>query len=260
MWCTTLLHHLTRVCLLLIVCAMLAACGAVPTATTTTASQAAEAAPDDWQANFQLDQRTLSPTGESTYFILRPGFQTTLESSSEKVVTTVLDETRDFNGITTRVVEEREEKNGAVIEISRNFFAIDQNTGDVFYFGEEVDDYNQGTIISHSGAWLAYENGNQPGLIMPGKPEVGMKYYQEVAPGVAMDRAEIVALSETYTTTAGEFKDCVITKESSKLKPNAIEHKTYAPGIGLIQDQAMTLTAYGYVDQPTAYHKEMYKR
>ena len=45
---------------------------------------------------------------------------------------------------------------------------------------------------NHKGAWLADKNdknGAKAGLMMPGKPKVGMKYYQEIAPGVAMDRA-----------------------------------------------------------------------
>jgi len=36
-------------------------------------------------------------------------------------------------------VEEREEVDGELKEISRNFFAICREHGDVFYFGEEVD-------------------------------------------------------------------------------------------------------------------------
>jgi hypothetical protein len=75
-----------------------------------------------------------------------------------------------------------------------NFFAMDVNTGDAFYFGEEVDFYQRGVVTGHPGAWLATD-GNRPGLIMPGNPVVGMRYYQEVAPGVAMDRAEILSTS-----------------------------------------------------------------
>jgi hypothetical protein len=156
----------------------------------------------------------------------------------------VLDETKEIGGISTRVVEEREEKNGELYEISRNFFAIDPETGDVFYFGEEVDFYENGEIVGHRGEWLAYEDDNKPGLIMPGSPEIGMKYYQEIAPGVAMDRAEVMSLSETFETPAGKFENSLVTEESSKIEP-AKERKTYAPGIGLIQDQSMRLVSFG---------------
>jgi hypothetical protein len=202
----------------------------------------------DWQEEFNLANRKLTHAGESRYFILSPGFQTILESQNEQLIITVLDETKEINGISTRIVEEREEKNGELIEISRNFFAIDQETGDVFYFGEDVDIYSEGKIVDHSGAWMAYENGYQPGLIMPGTPEVGIKYYQELAPGIAMDRAEVISISETFKTPAGEFMNCLKTEESSKIQPTAKEYKTYAPGIGLIQDESMKLVSYGYIE------------
>jgi len=201
---------------------------------------------DSWQDEFNLANRKLSHIGESMYFNLTPGFQITLESQTEKLIISVLEETREIGGITIRVVEEREHKSEDLYEISRNFFAIDPETGDVFYFGEEVDFYSQGKITGHSGAWIAYEDKNMPGLIMPGTPVVGMKYYQEIAPGVAMDRARVVSISEIFTTVAGEFEKCLLTQESSQINPVAIEYKTYCPGIGLVQDQSLVLTSYGY--------------
>jgi hypothetical protein len=206
----------------------------------------ADVIPEGWQEEFDLANRKLSHTGEATYFILTPGFQLTLESAFETLVISVLDETREIGGFTVRVVEEREHRNGELSEISRNFFAIDLETGDVFYFGEEVDDYTQGKVSGHSGAWIAYDAGNRPGLILPGTPVVGMKYYQEIAPGVAMDRARVVSISETFSTVIGEFENCLLTQESSRINPAAIEYKTYCPGIGLVQDQSLVLTSYGY--------------
>jgi hypothetical protein len=204
--------------------------------------------PEDWKEEFNMADRKLTHTGGSKYFILRPGFQTVLASDKTKLTITVLDETKEIHGTTTRVIEEREEANGELSEVSRNFFAIDQKTGDVFYFGEEVDFYDKGKIKNHEGSWMAYENGNLPGLVMPGNPETGMKYYQELAPDVAMDRAEVLSVSETFQTPAGEFTNCLKTEESSKIKPNEKEFKTYAPGIGLIQDESMKLTSYGYIN------------
>ncbi len=199
----------------------------------------------DWQEDFVLSDRKLNDAGEARYFILKPGFLTILTGQNAKLTITVLDETRVINGTTTRVVEEREETNGKLSEISRNFFAIDPANGDVFYYGEEVDMYNLGVLSSHSGSWTA-DGTNKPGLIMPGKPEIGMKYYQELAPGVAMDRAKVISTAETITTGAGELKDCLVTQETTRLNSREIEYKTYCPGIGLVQDEAMVLESYGY--------------
>ena len=218
----------------------------VLTSCITASTPGAVIAPREWQEKFNLADRKLEHTGEANYFILNPGFQITLESQTETLVINVLEETKEIAGITTRVVEEREHKGGELAEISRNYYAIDPETGDVFYFGEEVDFYSQGKSTGHSGAWIAYEGGNKPGLIMPGFPEVGMKYYQELAPGVATDRARVVSVTETFATAVGEFVNCLLTQKSSQLSPVTIEYKTYCPGIGLVQDQSLLLTSYGY--------------
>lgn len=209
-----------------------------------------------WQEEFGLSERTLLPTGRNQYFILEPGFQMVLEGKTglmgknyEKLVITVLDETRQVDGVVTRVVEEREWKNDQLKEVSRNFFAICEATKDIFYFGEEVDMYKGGKVVNHKGAWLAGENGAKPGLIVPGKPKVGMKYYQEIAKGVAMDRAEIVKLDDSLDTPGGLFTQCLKTKEGSALNYFEKEFKTYAPGIGLIQDANLLLTDHGFIGQ-----------
>ncbi len=203
----------------------------------------------EWQDEFDLSKRTLGPTGTNPYFVLEPGFQIILEGNTEKVAITVLDETAQVAGITTRVVQESEWRNGELIEVSRNFFAICAETQDVFYFGEEVDMYSNGELAAHTGAWLAGKDGAKPGMIMPGRPDVGQKYHQEVAPGVAMDRAEIVSLEATLETPAGVFSDCLKTHETTALNPLESEFKTYAPDIGLIQDAGLLLTEYGFIEQ-----------
>ena len=123
-----------------------------------------------------------------------------------------------------------------------------EETKDVFYFGEDVDMYQNGQLISHSGAWRAGENNATAGLIMSGDPKVGMKYYQEIAPNVAMDRAEVVSLDEKLKVPAGEVCPCLKTKEGTALNLLERAFKTYAPGIGLIQDQKLRLSDYGYID------------
>jgi hypothetical protein len=208
----------------------------------------------DYQSEFALSRCTMTPTGRSRYFVLEPGHRLLLQDKSTRLEITVLDETKVVDGVSTRVVEEREWKDGALYEISRNYFAICQETKDVFYFGEDVDFYEGGKVVKHDGSWLAGVNGNKPGLIMPGEPKVGMKYYQEVAPGVAMDRAEIVSVSETCKTPAGTFPNCLKVKERSSvdfwtsLMFWAVEYKMHAPDIGLVQDEDLVLTKYGRVE------------
>jgi hypothetical protein len=202
----------------------------------------------EWQEEFDFASCTLSTVGRNAYFILEPGFQLVLEGGVEKLAITVLDETIEVDGTLTRVVEEREWRNDEIIEISYNFFAFCEQTKDVFYYGEDVDMFSGGVLASHKGAWRAGVDDARAGLIMPGEPLVGMKYYQEIAPGVAMDRAEVISIDETFSTPAGEFTDVLVTKEGTALNLLEKEFKTYAPGIGLIQDQNLLLTEFGFVE------------
>jgi hypothetical protein len=200
-----------------------------------------------WQQEFGIAKCNLLATGRNEYFILEPGYQLVLEGGDTKLQITVLDETKLVDGVTTRVVEEREWKDGKLYEVAKNYFAICEQTKDVFYFGEDVDFYENGKVVKHDGSWLTGKNGAKPGLMMPGTPKVKMKYYQELAPGAAMDRAEIVSLTETCKTPAGTFTRCMKVKETSALKPAESEYKYHAPGIGLVRDEDARLTKYGFI-------------
>jgi hypothetical protein len=82
------------------------------------------------------------------------------------------------------------------VEVSRNYFAICKPSDDVYYLGEQVDDYNDnGEIVGHEGTWEAGTEGARAGMTMPGKAVIGFKHYQEVAPGIAEDRAGILSLN-----------------------------------------------------------------
>ena len=186
-------------------------------------------------------------SGRNRYFILEPGYKMVLENpNGTRLVISVLNETRRIGGVETRVVEENESENGKTVEISRNYFAFCKQTGSVYYFGEDVDIYENGKVVSNEGSWLA-EGKNKPGIGMPGNVLIGARYYQEIAPGTAMDRAEIVSLSEVRKTPAGEFQNCLKTEETNALKPREREFKFYAPGIGLIGDEDLVLVKYGFI-------------
>jgi hypothetical protein len=189
-----------------------------------------------WTTVFPIETGELVSVGRNPYFILEPGYQLTLEGGATRLVITVLAETKVVDGVETRVVEERESEKGQLIEVSRNYFAISTRTNGVFYFGEDVDMYKSGKVVSHEGAWLAGANGARFGLAMPGQPLLKARYYQEIAPGVAMDRAEVVGLNETVRAPAGVFTSCLKTDETTPLEPFVKESKYYARGVGLVQD------------------------
>ena len=206
---------------------------------------------DGFTTEFFTKDCTWSDIGSNTFFILKPGYQLVFKGpgdAGEKVdlVITVTDTTKLVDGVKTRVIEEKESADGKLVEISRNFFAICKQTNSVFYFGEEVDIYENGKIVDHHGAWLAGKDGAKPGIFMPGTVLLGSKYFQEIAPNVAMDRVEIITMNAELDTPAKHFENTLKAKETTPLEPGAVEFKWHAAGIGLVQDDVLKLVKYGY--------------
>src|SRR5262245_6488863 len=176
----------------------------------------------------------LGPTGTNPYFILEPGYVLVLEGKEDEsqvtITITVLDQTRKIGGIEARAVEEREVHNGVLHEITRDYFAISRRTNNVYYLGEDVDEYKDGKVVSHGGTWWHGEKGAHYGLIMPAVPLLGAHYQQEIAPGVAMDRAQVVSLSDVCECPAGKFDQVLVTEESTPLEQGK-ESKRYARGV-----------------------------
>jgi hypothetical protein len=193
-----------------------------------------------WVDRFDINKADLLPTGTNAYIPMQPGRVLTLRNGGDTLTVTVLPETQMVDGITAGILEERETKHGKLVEVSRNFLATHKNTADVYYFGEDVDNYKDGRIVSHDSAWRAGIGEARFGLMIPAKPTVGQAFYQEIAPKVAMDRVEVVSVDETVKTPAGTFAHCVHLRETTPLERD-VSHKYYAPGVGLIKDDAFEL-------------------
>jgi hypothetical protein len=105
--------------------------------------------------------------------------------------------------------------------------------------------YKDGKVSSHEGSWIAGKDGAQAGIFIPARPLIGARFYQEVAPNVAMDRVEIVSDTESLDTPAGTLKNCVKTEETTPLEPKSVSYKMFARGIGLVRDGELLLMKYG---------------
>jgi hypothetical protein len=208
------------------------------------APRAANARRATFTDSFQIERCTFATRGRNPYFPLVPGHRLELEGREAKklvhLTITVLDDTLTVDGVQTRVVEERETKDGKLVEVSRNYFAFCGETGSVFYFGEDVDFYEDGVIANHDGSWRAGIAGARAGVVMPGINLVGARYSQEVAPDVALDRAETLSVTEWLSVPAGTFENVLKTKETSALEKGR-EFKFYAPDVGMIRDADLDL-------------------
>jgi hypothetical protein len=226
-------------------------------------------------ADCDFETAEFEASDANRYFILQPGRQLHFNNFAcvsqgeceevEEVVITVLDETRDITftaggkpkSVTARVVQEYETENGEVTEISRNFYAECDDTQDVYYFGEDVcvaadsDEVSEGPasfecpagLAPAGDSWLAGVNDAQPGIIFPGGAFLlGARYFQELAPGMALDRAAHVDASLEVETPAGEFEGCVAIEETTPLDPEEFSEKIYCPDTGLVIDDELELT------------------
>jgi hypothetical protein len=197
--------------------------------------------------DFQQADCTFATSGQNRYFVLTVGHQLHLQGEEQDgavdLVITVLPDTMLVDGVLTRVIEEREQLDGQLVEVSRNYVAVCTQTGDMFYFGEDVDIYEGGVVVSHESAWHAGVDGAKAGILMPGRFLLGSRYFQELATGVALDRAEHTQSGLTVTVPAGTFTDSVEIIESSPLE-RGTSRKVYAPGIGLIVDGTVELVGF----------------
>lgn len=204
----------------------------------------------EFTEDFRVRDCRFRSEGTNPYFILQPGYRLILEGEEdgvkERLIITVLDRIKyiavpGYGTVRTRVVEEQHFANDKRVELSMNYFAICDKTNDVYYFGEDTDIFKPDGTVTHDGSWIAGKNGATPGIVMPGTFLLGARYFQEQAPGVAMDRAEHMEMGLTVETAAGTFQDCVFIVETTPLEPGATSEKIYCPGIGLVSDAPVQL-------------------
>ena len=161
----------------------------------------------------------------------------------------VLDETRDVMGITCRVIRDRVYLDDVLIEDTHDWYAQDDE-GNVWYMGEEVDDHNyddEGNLIdiTHGGAWEAGLDvvgagvTAKPGYVMKASPAPGDIYHQEYYAGEAEDMGEVVALDVPVTLSDGTVYTCLQTRDFTPLEPDVNEHKYYASGVGVVLEEVV---------------------
>jgi len=200
--------------------------------------------PKEW--NPVIDPSTFASEVTSPYFPLVPGtvmeYSGTTRDGNETLRVEVTRRHKTILGVATTVVIETASLDGEVIEIAENWFAQD-GEGNVWYFGEFTQDFQGGNPTGTAGSWEAGVNDARPGIIMLAHPNPGDTYYQEFAPDVAQDLARVMKIDEALTVPYGSYTGVLVTKEWNPLDPGNPERKYYAPGVGLIQDDVLTLNA-----------------
>ena len=117
---------------------------------------------------------------------------------------------------------------GRLEEVALDRYA-QADDGSVWYLGEDVFDYRNGTIALTEGTWLAGRDG--PGaMIMPAHPQVGDVYRTENAPGIVFEEVTVKSVSETVQGPSGPVSGAMIASELHS--DGTSEDKIFAPGYG----------------------------
>ena len=197
---------------------------------------------------------TFSLNSTNDYYPLVVGNISILEGEEDgdtiRIEREVLNETQviDVDGVqvTTRVLEATEYINDALYEIARNFY-VEAADGTVCYFGEDVEFYENGVVVNTNGTWRAGVDGALPGIIMPAVPAVGNAYFQEQAPGIAMDMGRITLIEASRDIGGTTYQNVVTVLDVNPLDscaPADEEPKLYVPNIGEAADVDIELTSF----------------
>ncbi len=186
-----------------------------------------------------VDPANFVDTIDNPYLPYGPGARWVYEGVSdgehERVEVVVTDEPKTVMGIRATVVRDTVHVDGQLVEDTHDWFAQDDD-GNVWYLGEDVENYADGTLVDRDGSWEAGVGGALPGIVMPADPTVGDAYRQEFLRGEAEDMAEVIGIDGRQRVPAGSFDDVVTTRDWTPLEPDVVEEKQYAPGVGMIRE------------------------
>jgi hypothetical protein len=151
---------------------------------------------------------------------------------------TVTDKTKLIGGVTATVVRDVARHGTTLLEATTDWFAQD-TFGNVCYLGEDTKAYLPNGQIDTSGSWEAGVNGAVAGIIMEADPRIPDSYRQEYLQGEAEDTAWIVGLGGTVEVPYGIQHNALTSLEHTVLEPDVIDKKVYAPGLGIVLEQAI---------------------
>jgi hypothetical protein len=104
----------------------------------------------------------------------------------------------------------------------------------VWYFGEAVNNFVDGVAANQDGSWIAGEGEAQPGVWIPGNPEVAVSFKQKFLHNFVEDTSEVVSTSETVETPFKTYTDCLQTFDTTPIDPLRREHSYYCPEVGAL--------------------------
>jgi hypothetical protein len=153
------------------------------------------------------------------------------DAGLERIEVSITADERHVWGVDALVARDTVYLDGAIVEDTWDWFAQDGD-GNVWYLGEETQEYENGVAGSRAGSWEAGVDGALPGIVMLAEPTLGTSYRQEYYQGEAEDYGTVMALDESVSVAAGDFEHCIQIRERSVVDPELDELKVYCEGVG----------------------------
>jgi hypothetical protein len=157
------------------------------------------------------------------------------KSVVRRIEFTVTDLTKEIEGIRTVVGWIEDFTDGQLTEKEIAFYAQD-NSGNVWYFGEHPEDYENGQFVE-APTWIAGFQDAKPGIVMMAKPQVGLpNIYQGWGPEVGWsDYARVEQMGQETCVPVDCYTDVLVNAEANLDEAGAFQLKYFARGIGEVR-------------------------
>jgi len=226
--------RITAVCLGIMAAPVAACAGSTPQA----GDPAAPSAETEEAYAPVIDPSNFVSEIDNLYMPFKPGTTFVYDGQTEKGAehneVVVSSESKVIMGVSCVVVQDTVMVDGVLEEDTSDWYAQDKE-GNVWYFGEDSKDYENGSVVSTKGSWEAGVDGALPGIVMEAHPKEGDTYRQEYYKGEAEDWAAVMSLSESASVPWGSYDNLLMTNEWAALDdPPVYEHKYYASGVGFV--------------------------
>ena len=189
-----------------------------------------------------IDPSKFSATITNLFFPLTPGmvfvYEGTRDGVPRRAEVTVTAEIKTIMGVPCIVMRDVVASKDKLVEKTTDWYSQDSD-GNVWYFGEDTAEYENGQVTNTHGTWMAGVNGALPGIIMPASSQVGVGYRQEFLPGQAEDYARTISVVATARIPFGDFENVLVTEDTDLLDRNKFETKSYGSGIGYLGSQGI---------------------
>jgi hypothetical protein len=211
----------------------------------------ANPAPVTGHYNPQIDPADFVRKIDNRHLPFKPGTRQVFKGVAEdgktpqRDVEVVTHRTRKVDGVRCHVVRDTITSRGKPVERTFDWYAQDKR-GNVWYFGENSNDYRHGHWVKSDGSWEAGVDGAKPGIMMEAHPKRGDSYRQEYYRGHAEDQAKVLGDGGAVTVPYRSFQHTIATKETTRLEPGIVEKKWYAPGVGEVKSQDVKGSKEGF--------------